>query len=167
MSLMIERAKPKDAKELLELMKKIGSESDNVTFGSDGLPFTIEEEENFLKSREESLLSPFFVARYNGKIIGTANLDVVDRDRLRHRGEIGVSVLKQYWGQGIGTLLLRELIKYAMFHEIEILTLNVRCDNERAIGLYKKFNFQKTGTLIGAMKINGELIDCDIMILKV
>ena len=167
MRLLIERAKINDAAELLDFTKRIGGESDNLTFGAEGLPLTLEQEKEYLKSRAESETSPLFVARYDGKIIGTANLDVAERDRLRHRGEIGISVAKQFWGNGIGTLLLRELIKYAMFHDIEILYLNVRSDNERAIALYKKFDFQKTGTVIGAMKINGELVDCDIMSLKI
>ena len=167
MKLKIERAKVSDAKELIDFTKKIGSESDNVTFGPEGLPFTIEQEEDYLKNREESKLSPLFVARYEGEIIGIANLDVVDRDRLRHRGEIGISVLKDYWGNGIGSLLMQELIKFAIFNGVEVLYLTVRSDNDRAISLYKKFDFEKTGTMIGEMKINGELIDCDLMCLKI
>ena len=167
MKLKIERAKSSDAKELLDYTKKIGAESDNVTFGPEGLPFTVEQEADFIKSREAAKLSPFFVARYDGKIIGIANLDVVDRERLRHRGEIGISVLKEFWGNGIGSLLMQEIIKFALFNNIEILHLTVRSDNERAIALYKKFGFEKTGMMVGEMKINGELIDCDIRCLKI
>ena len=167
MTLKIERAKSSDAQELLDYTKKIGAESDNVTFGPEGLPFTVEQEADFIKSREAAKLSPFFVARYDGKIIGIANLDVVDRERLRHRGEIGISVLKEFWGNGMGSLLMQEIIKFALFNNIEILHLTVRSDNERAIALYKKFGFEKTGTMVGEMKINGKLIDCDIMCLKI
>ena len=39
-------------------------------------------------------------------------------------------------------------------------------NNERAINLYKKFGFKKLCTLEGYMKINGELTDCDLMMLK-
>lgn len=45
----------------------------------------------------------------------------------------------------------------------EIISLEVRSDNERAIALYKKFGFKKIGTFDGFMKINGMDVSCDIM----
>ena len=36
MSIIIERARPKDAAEILEYLKKIGGETDNLSFGKEG-----------------------------------------------------------------------------------------------------------------------------------
>ena len=166
MKLKIEKAAPEDAAELLEYLQKIGAETDNLTCGAEGMPFTVEQEAQFIKDVNDSDRSVLFVARWDGKIIGTANLDVSGRERLKHRGELGISVLKEYWGNGIGTTLIREVLKFAIFHDIEIIYLNVRSDNERAIALYKKFGFEKTGDMPGCMKIDGKLIDCDFMCLK-
>lgn len=65
---------------------------------------------------------------------------------MSHRAELGITVRKDYWGQGIGSLLMKELIKYAKENRIEILNLDVRSDNVNAIHLYEKFGFKHIGT---------------------
>lgn len=50
--------------------------------------------------------------------------------------------------------------------KVEIISLEVRSDNERAVRLYKKFGFETVGVFEGFLKINGEDVSCDIMRLK-
>lgn len=45
----------------------------------------------------------------------------------------------------------------------EVVSLEVRSDNQRAINLYQKFGFEKIGHFKGYFKIDNELIDFDIM----
>ena len=40
----IDQARPKDAAQLLAYLKQVGSETDNLTFGAEGLPGTAEQE---------------------------------------------------------------------------------------------------------------------------
>lgn len=47
----IDQARIQDAQQLLHFLKQIGSESDNLTFGEEGLPVTLKEEEAYLGSR--------------------------------------------------------------------------------------------------------------------
>ena len=49
MEIQIRRAEASDAAELLDYLKQIGGETDNLTFGAEGLPFTVEAEAAFLK----------------------------------------------------------------------------------------------------------------------
>lgn len=71
------------------------------------------------------------------------------------------------WGKHIGTRLMEEIIRFAKnIDGLEILSLEVRSDNARAIALYKKFGFETIGTFPGFMKINGQDISCDIMMLR-
>ena len=42
--------------------------------------------------------------------------------------------------------------------KIEIISLEVRSDNKRAIALYKKFGFETVGTFCGFMKINTNML---------
>ena len=59
---------------------------------------------------------------------------------------------------------MEEIIHFAKYTaKAEIISLEVRSDNERAIALYKKFGFETFGTFKGFMKIEGEYIDCDMM----
>ena len=45
----------------------------------------------------------------------------------------------------------------------EIISLEVRSDNTRAIKLYEKFGFEKISVFKEFFKIKGELVDFDLM----
>lgn len=62
------------------------------------------------------------------------------------RTEIGLSVLKDYWGPGIASRLLDTMISFGKSSHIEIITPEVRSDNHRACWFYGKGGFGKYGT---------------------
>ena len=77
---------------------------------------------------------------------------------------MSISVKKSMWGNHIGTLLMEKMLDFAKnTAKAEIISLEVRSDNESAISLYRKFGFETVGTFKGFMKIRGEYVDCDIM----
>jgi RimJ/RimL family protein N-acetyltransferase len=58
-----------------------------------------------------------------------------------------MSVRKQYWGLGIGSLMLDTLIEWARANQIvKKINLRVRTDNQRAIRLYERKGFVIEGT---------------------
>ena len=72
--------------------------------------------------------------------------------------------LKEEWGNGIGSKLMLFVIDFAKdVAHAEIVSLEVRSDNERAIKLYEKYGFEKIGTFKGFFKIDGEKVDFDLM----
>ena len=162
MHITIERAVSADAAALLDFLKQVGGESDNLTFGAEGLPFSIEAEEAFLASLEMSRDGIMLVAKADGKIVGNASLSRMPR-RMSHRGELGVSVLKEFWNRGIGGQMIERLVSFARENAFDIIELQVRSDNFAAIHLYKKFGFKKLATYPGFFKIEGQYIDFDIM----
>lgn len=85
--------------------------------------------------------------------------------RMSHRAELSIAVRERYWGQGIGSMLMKELIQYAKDNGIEIINLDVRKDNEQAIRLYEKFGFRHIGTSPAYFKIEEEYIDFAVMYL--
>lgn len=166
MDIQIMKAQPEDAAELLEYLKVIGSESDNLTFGSDGLLRTVDEEAEFLASELVSKTSVTLVAKRNGKIIGNARFTGGLKERTCHRGDMGISVLKSEWGKGLGSRLLEAIIDFAKnTAHVEVITLEVNQANTRAIALYEKYGFKKTGVFEAFTKIDGKYIDFDMMIL--
>ena len=60
--------------------------------------------------------------------------------------EIGMAVIREYRGQGIGNALLRELIRIAAENKIKELSLSVESDNP-ARYLYQKLHFRKIDTV--------------------
>ena len=164
MDFTIEKAKAADAKAILAFTRTCGAETDNLSFGAEGIPVSTEEEASFLASMENSETGIFLVARDGTEIIGTASYSAFTRKRMSHRGELGISVKRAYWYRGVGTALLRDLLDFAKnVAKSEIVSLSVRCDNAQAIRLYEKFGFEKIGSFRGYLKIDGALVDCDMM----
>lgn len=166
MDITIERALPSDAGEILEYLKNIGSETENLSFGAEGLPFSPDSEAAYISQIENSCDDIMLVAKYDGKIVGNASLNRSPR-RMSHRGDFSVSVLKEYWNKGIGGRLLREILCFAKANSFEIIDLQVRSDNLQAIHLYEKYGFIKIGTHPAFLKVGNKDVSFDYMYLKI
>lgn len=162
---VIVQAREDDAEGVLTYLKIIGGESDNLTFGAEGVPFSVEEERAFIQSRLDSKTNVLYLVKHKGEIIGNGSINGMS-GRMSHRAELGISVRKDHWGHGVGTMLMERLIAFAEHAGFEILCLDVRSDNDRAIHLYKKFGFERIATYPGFMKIKGNLVDYDLMSLS-
>ena len=165
MSVRIEKATPSDAAMLLEYLKQVGGETDNLTFGPEGMPFSIEAEAEFISNMENSCDDIMLLAKNDNKIVGCASLSRLPR-RMKHRGDFAISVAKDYWNKGIGSKLLDNIIVFARENNFEIIDLQVRSDNKRAIYLYEEYGFKKIGEHPAFFKIGDENISFDIMCLE-
>lgn len=85
----------RDAAALLEYLKIIGGETENLSFGPEGVPLSVEAEASYLRNQERSADNVQYLAEADGEIIGTASLNRKG-GRARHRGEFGIS-LKRAW----------------------------------------------------------------------
>ncbi len=166
MKITYRTAGPADAEKLLAYLKTVGSETDNLTFGKEGLPVTVEQEEALLERRAQSPNSRFFLALDGDKIVGNACVDGNNNPRLRHRSNLAITVLRAYWGRGIGSNLMERMIAFAKESGAELLSLEVRSDNERAKTLYRKFGFRSFGTFPKYFKIGEQYYDVDCMTLE-
>ena len=61
------------------------------------------------------------------------------------QADFGICMLEEYTSLGLGTLLLRELEKWAIKKEVHRIFAIVRHNNKRAIGLYLKMGYQIEG----------------------
>ena len=162
---VIERAQAEDAAALLEYLKIVGGETDNLSFGAEGVPLSLEAEQAYLRIQYESADNAQYLAKINGEIIGTASLNRKPR-RMSHRGEFGISLKKAWWGCGAASALAEAILSFARENGFEQLNLEVRSDNIRAIKLYEKLGFRKLCTVPRFFKINGAYIDFDLMDLE-
>ncbi len=158
--LVIRKANKSDAKEILDYIYTISSESDFLTFGEGEFDKTIEEEENFIDNISKQNNALFIIAEIEGKIVGNLNFSGGTRSRLAHTGEFGVSILKEYWEQGIGTELIKYLIEWSKASGvIRKIDLRVRSDNDLAIHVYKKLGFKEEGVITRNLQINNSFYD--------
>ncbi|SDO55497.1 Acetyltransferase (GNAT) family protein [Streptococcus equinus] len=160
---IVREALASDARDILTFCQQIGSESDNLSYGQEGLGISVSDEEKLLTKVHEDERSYFLVAKEADELVGTCNYCGFRKARLAHRAEIGIAVKKDYWNQGIGRKLLTRLIALAKQSGLKVLSLEVRSDNSRAIHLYESLGFQKIGTFKHFMEINGKAVDFDIM----
>ena len=161
----IVRAQAQDASALLEYLKIVGGETENLSFGAEGVPLDAEAERTYLGMQAQSCDHIQLLAKANGEIIGTASLNR-KKNRMNHRAEFGISVKKTWWGCGVASTLTENILVFARETGVEQINLEVRSDNNRAIALYKKFGFRKLCTFPGFFKINGAYIDFDLMNLE-
>ena len=143
-SFVIERATAADAAAQLAYLKAVGGETENLSFGSEGVPLTVEQEAEYLGAQEASPDNAQFLAKADGEIIGTASLNRKPR-KMSHRGEFGISVRKAYWGLGIGRSLMEACIQCARDAGYVQLELSVIAENTRAIAMYQKAGFLECG----------------------
>lgn len=158
----IKEGRSEDAAAVIEFTRQAGSETDNLTFGAEGLEVTAEQEEAFLRQMRDDPRAVFLCAWKDGRLIGTGFLGGMDR-RMKHRARLAISILKSEWNKGTGSAMMEKLIDSAKAMGIEIIELEVRCDNKRAIHLYEKYGFIRHGTFPAFFKIGDEYIDFELM----
>lgn len=161
----IERARPEDAAALLEYLKIIGGETENLTFGAEGLSVSVEDETALLAAQLDSHDDVYLVARADGQIVGDASLNRMPR-RMSHRGELGIGVRQAWWGCGVGSALMAGLVDFAAANGFAQLELQVRSDNTRAIALYEKFGFRHLCTHPAFFRVDGADVDFQLMLLR-
>lgn len=163
----ISKVQPEDAQAILDYTRIIGGESHNLTFGSEGLPVTIEMEQNFIQSVLDHPINQMWKTMVHGELAALCDLNVYPRKRMKHRCELSISVQKKYWHLGIGRMCMDRMITYAKEQEsLKIITIEVIEDNERAIALYTSYGFVNVGYLQKYFNIEGTYYGAYLMELE-
>jgi len=167
-SIIIREGNGNDASRVIEYIERVAGESDYLTFGEGEFNTSIEEEARFIEACRKNQNSLFLIAEWRGEIIGCLTFSGGNHNRIGHYGEFGVTVLKRYWGQGVGRILIRYLINWARAsHIIRKINLKVRTDNIKAINLYKKLGFVMEGNISRFFYHKGKFYDVYVMGLEI
>ena len=158
--LLIRQAEADDAAALLKYLDVISGETDFLSFGPGEFDLSLSEEAEFIQSCGSNDNGLFLVGVMDEKIVAGLTFAGGKRRRMRHSGELGMSVVKDCWGLGIGSLLLDALIDWArQSNVVTKLNLRVRTDNYRAVALYRRKGFIVEGTIRKDFLINGKYFD--------
>ena len=96
---------------------------------------------NILKEELQNENSSYIVAKLGCEVVGFAGMKIV----IDEADIMNIVTKKCYRNQGIGSLLLENLI--TMSHKLNLNSINLEVNeaNAEAIHLYKKFEFQEIG----------------------
>ena len=105
------------------------------------------------------------IAINDSKVVGWCHIKPDRLEGFTHAGWLGMGVLKEYRGQGIGSALLYQSLAEARNRGLERVELSVFASNLTAIHLYEKFRFETEGRKKKARKLDGRYDDLIIMAL--
>jgi ribosomal protein S18 acetylase RimI-like enzyme len=100
---------------------------------------------------------PQFVVASVDTVVGWCDV-LPNRTRViySHCGTLGVGLLPEFRGRGIGRQLMQRTIDAAFAFSLTRIELTVRESNAKAIGLYKTFGFEIEGLHRNAVCIEGQ-----------
>ncbi len=109
--------------------------------------------------------APFEIADDAGRIVGWCDVVPKPQPILEHSGVLGMGLLPEYRGRGIGRQLLTATIDSARRRGLERIELSVFNSNARARRLYESVGFVAEGARRRFRKLDGVFEDDTMMAL--
>ena len=153
-----------DAQVLLQYLKDTAGETEFLIRYPEEVTMTIEQEEAYIENQRQSQRDCTILAFVDGVHAGNCGIGVNGKKKVRHYGTLGIALRKEFWGSGLGTVLMQEAIDVGKEMGLHHLELEVFAPNERAIALYTKMGFRIVATRPFAAKTkDGAFMDEHIM----
>lgn len=126
---------------------------------------SLEQTEDFFRALNTE---NFIVGAFeNGGLAGMAGFYREKHTKFRHKGTVwGVYVRRESRGKGIAKAILSEVIRRArMIDGLEQILLVVAATQEKPRKLYESLGFKRYGVEPRSLKVGGEYIDDELMVL--
>ena len=158
-----------DAEQLLNHMRLTSAETEFMSRYPEEITVSVEAQSRFLQMIENDPDDVMLAAYIDGRMVGNAAVTRVRSNlKYRHRANFGISLQEEVCNVGLGTLMMQEILEIVKRSAFEQLELTVFADNTRAIRLYEKVGFVKTGVLPRAYRLkDGSYHDEVQMVYKV
>lgn len=161
----IREAQPEDAAAMIAYFRLIFAEPGiNLITEVDEFSPTVEAEARFIRELARATNSLFLVAEIDDRIIGQLTLEGGRRRNVRHSAVLGITVARDWRGQGVGHKLLEQAIRWARDTRVlSRIELHVFARNAGAIRLYETFGFVVEGRRREAIMRDGQYLDDLVM----
>ncbi len=121
----------------------------NIEVKSFSTPWSID---SFEKEIKENRLAHYSVVECEGEVIAYGGMwIIVDEAHVTN-----IAVIPEYRKKGVGSFLVKNMIKMAEELDVHSMTLEVRISNHSAINLYEKYGFERSGVRPKYYKENNE-----------
>jgi len=150
-----------DVEEMTLYINTLSNERTFILF--QGEQQTLKKEEKYLRSIFTKLRKKIMVKLlvfHDNTLIGSSEIEMKEKAE-KHVGNFGLSVAKEFRGEGIGTLLLKLVLEKAEKHlpDLRVCVLGVFSDNNFAVSMYQKVGFIPYGRLPNGLKHKDHYVD--------
>lgn len=136
-----------DAENMLSYLRQTSGETPFMARYEDEVTMTADEESTFLSAIIDDPKAAMIAAFIDGRLVANVGLSrVANREKYAHRAELGISIKRDFWGLGLGTVMMSAAIDAAKAMGYEQLELEVVTENLRAVTLYQRYEFETFGT---------------------
>lgn len=157
-----------DAKTIIDFYNMAGGETTYLSFCAGEYRVTEEQQKEMIDQANSSSNSIMLLAVLDNEIIGIGTISSNQKTKGRHVGTLGIVIAQKYCNDGVGKIMMDELIDWCRMNGItRKITLLTDQANQRAIALYEKCGFETEGILKNEILIDGEfshLISMGLMI---
>lgn len=155
-----------DAEKLMNFINPIVKENAHILLNQIQ---SLDQEKEYLASCIKSMHEDQMIKMcvyFEDRIVGAAHVTRL-RYKENHAGEFGISLSQDFRGQGLGKILMSELIQQAKeILSVSQLILTCSLLNVSAQELYKKLGFQEYGRLPEALQYENSFVDQVLMYKK-
>jgi len=106
---------------------------------------------------------PSLVVTDGKRIVGWCDAEPREMEGFRHTAGLGMGLLPEMRGRGLGARLLRKVIARCRRRGIEKIELQVYASNRAGRALYREFGFRQEGRRVRARKLDGKYDDVILM----
>jgi ribosomal protein S18 acetylase RimI-like enzyme len=167
--IVIRYPKLEDGPILLDFINPLSKEQTFIRFQGEQL--SLEDETNWLNGMLDGIQKNkiiMLVVEHEGRIIGDSTIALQGLVES-HIGLFGITVTKDFRGQGIGRLLMELVVKEAIENlpQLRIIILSVFANNPLAKQMYQQFGFVQYGDLPEGILHKGQYINHEYMYKKI
>ena len=138
-----------------ELAKNINNKIIAKNTSTIPYPYKLKDAKKWLSLKEKDVVN--FCIEIDGEVVGSAGLHRISKG---HKAELGYWLAEKYWGKGLMTKIVKEVVKYG-FQELKLKRIFafVYTFNKASMGVLKNNGFKFEGTLKKHVKKKNEFID--------
>lgn len=160
---LLRTAEESDAQSYSVLLHRCGEETDNLSFGAEDCPYTVEYSRDLLRAAGENPADISLLAFVDGELVGEVGI-VAQGRRASHTGELGICILQKYCGIGLGTLLMETVLDLSKkAGKLQSICLTAMADNQVGLHLYERCGFREYGRYKKNICIDGQYYDLVLM----
>ena len=166
---LLRSPKEEDAESTLEYLRISASETNYILrYPEECDKYTLEGEKKLFRQINESPNEAMIMCIVDGRVVGNCQIKFFTNMKTKHRANVAIALISEFWNQGIGTRMFQELIRLAEDREgILQMELEFVEGNSRARALYEKMGFRITGMRPDALRLkDGTLLNEYLMVRK-